>query len=66
MFSTNDLRHCAYMRLGMTRKQVADNLHSTDNAVKLARNRIRKKLGLDPDASLQDFLDQWGGKELNN
>lgn len=58
--NANDLKHCAYMRLGMTRKQVADNLHTTENAVRLARNRIRKKMGLEADDSLQGFLDQWG------
>lgn len=60
--STNELKHCAYMRLGITRKQVAESLHTTDNAVKLARNRIRKKLGLSAEDSLQDFLNQWGAK----
>jgi DNA-binding NarL/FixJ family response regulator len=53
-----ELKHCAYMRLGMSRKEVADLTQSSENAVKLARNRIRKKLGLAADASLQKFIDQ--------
>lgn len=65
--NANDLKHCAYMRLGMTRKQVADTLHTSENAVRLSRNRIRKKVGLEADDSLQSFLDQWGiSKEFNS
>lgn len=55
----SDLKHCAYMRLGMTRKQVAETLHCSEEAVKQARNKVRKKLGLSPDASLQDFINQF-------
>lgn len=56
--NTNDLKHCAYMRMGMTRKQVADTLHCSEDAVKLARTRIRKKLGLSVQDSLQGFINQ--------
>lgn len=54
--NNNELKHCAYMKLGMSRKQVAEIVYSSEGAVKLYRNRIRKKIGLDPDDSLQKFI----------
>lgn len=54
--NANDLRHCAYIKLGMSRKQVADSLHSTENAVKLTRNRIKKKMDLSAEDSLRSHI----------
>lgn len=51
-----DLRHCAYLRLGMSLKQVASILNCSTEAVRQARNRIRRKLGLSPESSLRLHL----------
>lgn len=54
--TNGDLKHCAYVQMGMSRKQVADLLKTTDNAVKIARNRIKKKLGLTAEDSLPKYV----------
>lgn len=45
------------LKLNMTNKEIADIIGVSGQAVKVARHRLRKKVGLDKDASLQDFVD---------
>lgn len=52
----NDLRLCAYIRIGMRAKEIASMLQVTSASVNTHRYRLRKKLGLDKDASLDDFV----------
>ncbi len=40
----NDLRHCAYIRMGLSRKEIAMLMNTSIDAVKMARNRLKKKL----------------------
>ena len=54
--SENDLRLCAYIRIGMSTKQLAMMLSVLPDTVITTRYRIRKKLGLSQDESLEDFL----------
>lgn len=54
----NDLRLCAYIRIGMRAKQIAEMLSVTPDSVNTARYRLRKKLGLDKGQSLDDFVRQ--------
>ncbi len=52
----NELRLCAFLRLNMTSKEIADiTLQSTDS-IKTARYRLRKKLNLDREDNLVAFL----------
>ncbi len=52
----NELKHCAYVQLQLTNKEVA-NMHGiSPGSVKMARNRIKKKLNLMAEESLSKFL----------
>lgn len=51
-----ELHLCAYIRTGMKNKQIAQMLSQQPDTIKKARYRLRKKLLLDPDNSLEDFL----------
>lgn len=52
----NDLRLCAYIRIGMRAKQIAEMLNVTPDSINSNRYRLRKKLGLIHGESLDDFL----------
>lgn len=54
--SENDLRLCAYIRIGMENKQIAQMLSVLPNSVKTSRYRLRKKLSLTKKVSLEDFM----------
>lgn len=54
--SENDLRLCAYIRIGMSTKQTAQMLSVLPETVNTSRYRIRKKLGLGSEDTLDDFL----------
>lgn len=45
------------LKLNMTNKEIADIIGVSGQAVKVARHRLRKKVGLDKETSLQDFVD---------
>ncbi len=52
----NDLRLCAYIRIGMRAKQIAEMLSISSDSVNSNRYRLRKKLGLSRGDSLDDFV----------
>ncbi len=52
----NDLRLCAYIRIGMSNKQIAQMLSVLPDSIKISRYRIRKKFLLQQKDSLEDFL----------
>jgi len=52
----NNLRMCAYFKMGMSMKQVAVILNVSTETVKNARYRLKKKLILEKDDNLDDFL----------
>lgn len=54
--SQNDLRICAYLHLGMTTKEIAALTYREIRSVESTRNRLRKKLNLPGETSLQEFL----------
>lgn len=56
VLSENDLRLCAYIRIGMTNKQIAQMLYVLPETINTSRYRIRKKLHLEQDESLEDYL----------
>lgn len=62
--SKSDLRLCAYLHLGMTTKEIAALTFKEVRSVESSRNRLRKKLGLPPESSLQDFLRQFSTDEM--
>lgn len=52
----NDLRLCAYIRIGMRAKQIAEMLSVSSDSINSNRYRLRKKLGLQRGESLDDFI----------
>lgn len=57
--SPAEKRLCAYLRLNMTTKEIANILHVSSRAVEQSRYRLRKKLGLDKKEDLVNFLCQF-------
>jgi tetratricopeptide (TPR) repeat protein len=55
----SELRFCAYLKLNLDRTQVANIHNVTTEAIRKTRYRIRKKLGLNPDASLEDYISRF-------
>ena len=51
-----ELRLCAYIRTGMYSKQIAMMLSVQPDSIKKSRTRLRKKLRLRQEDSLEDFL----------
>lgn len=54
--SPSDLKLCAYLKLNLSSKEIAQLLNITPRAVEVSRYRLRKKFGLTPDVNLFDFL----------
>jgi len=52
----NNLHLCAYFRIGMSSKQIAQILNVSFDTVRSNRYRLRKKLGLEENDNLYDFL----------
>jgi len=54
--NNNDLRNCALLKLNMNLKETASVLNLSPNTVKSARNRLKKKLNLQPKDDLFEFI----------
>ena len=54
--SANDLKLCALLRLNMDTKEIAQMTNVTVRGIETRRYRLRKKLDLGPDESLNKFL----------
>jgi len=54
--SSTDLKLCAYLRLNLTSKEIAQMLNISLKGVEISRYRVRKKLNLSTDVHLYDFL----------
>jgi len=52
----NDLKLCAYLRMNMSSKEIASLLNITVRGVEIRRYRLRKKLNLEHDKNLVEFL----------
>jgi DNA-binding CsgD family transcriptional regulator len=57
----NDLRYCAYLKMGLSNKDIAQLLHLDTDSVRKQQYRIKQKLGLEKDISLNDFVKSVGG-----
>lgn len=55
--SKNDLRHCLYVKLDLSLKQSAYLLNVSVHAVKMARNRLKKKMDIPAITSLKEFIE---------
>ncbi len=54
--TTQELRHCALIRLNLTINECASILGISHDSVKVSRTRLRKKLNLTPSQNLTDFI----------
>jgi len=54
--SNNEIRHCAFIKLGLSNKEVAEMLHVSSKSVEVAKYRIKKKLSLGKEQSLTEYL----------
>lgn len=55
-FSNNEWRLIALMKMNLSSKDIANILRISSEGVKKARYRLRKKLALNSDVDIQDFL----------
>ncbi len=51
-----ELRLCAYLRMNISTKEIAPLMNISIRGVEISRYRLRKKLNLDHDTNLADFL----------
>jgi len=54
--SNHDLRMCAYLKIGIDSKEIAEMLHIQPSSFYISRSRLRKKLDLKAEENLYDFL----------
>jgi DNA-binding CsgD family transcriptional regulator len=54
--SPQEMKLCAYLRLNLSSKEIAQLLNISVRGVEIARYRLRKKLNLDRHANLSDFI----------
>ncbi len=56
MLTESLLKHAAYITMGMTSKQISQALNIEYDSVKKSRSRLRQRMGLAPEDSLEDIL----------
>ena len=54
--SANDLKICAYIKMNLSSKEIAQLMSITIRAVEVSRYRLRKKLNVSPNINLFDYL----------
>jgi ligand-binding sensor domain-containing protein/DNA-binding CsgD family transcriptional regulator len=58
----NELKLCAYLRMNLSTKEIAQLMNISVRGVEISRYRLRKKLGITSETSLFDYLINLGGK----
>lgn len=56
MLTESQLKHAAYIAMGLSSKQIAQIMNIEYESVKKSRTRLRSRMGLPPDSSLEDTL----------
>jgi DNA-binding CsgD family transcriptional regulator len=54
--SPRELKLCAYLRLNVSSKEIATLMNISTRGVEISRYRLRKKLNLDRNANLTEFI----------
>lgn len=54
--SNNDLRLCVYLKIGLNSREIADILNILPSSAFISRSRLRKKLDINADEDLYEFL----------
>ena len=55
-----DKKLCAYLRMGLSSKEMAQLLNCSERSIETARYRLRKKLGMDSGSNLVEFIKNFG------
>jgi DNA-binding CsgD family transcriptional regulator len=55
----NDLKLCAYMRMNLSSKEIAQIMNITLSAINKSRNRLRKKMNLDSNINLTQYMAEY-------
>ena len=55
-----DLKLCAYLKLGMETKNIAQLLNVTPASIRTAMYRVKKRLGVAEEINLRDYLSEVG------
>lgn len=55
-----DLKYCSYILMGLTNKEIATKLNVDPKSIRMARYRIKQKLKLEKEESLDQFIDEMG------
>lgn len=58
--SGNELKLCAYLRMNLSTKEIAQLMNISVRGVEISRYRLRKKLGIPTEVSLFDYLIKLG------
>ncbi len=58
VLTPKDQRICAYIRLGLSTKEIAGLINITPDSAEIKRIRLRKKIGLEKQVNLTSFLQQ--------
>ena len=56
--TANELKLCAYLRMNLSTKEIAQLMNISVRGVEISRYRLRKKLNLTTETSLFDYLIQ--------
>ncbi len=54
--SSNDIKHCLFLKLNLSIKESAQLLNVSTHAVKMARKRLKKKIDIPNNVTLRDHL----------
>ncbi|HLP05172.1 MAG TPA: triple tyrosine motif-containing protein [Paludibacter sp.] len=57
--NTSDKRLCAYLKMDLSSKDIASLMNMSVRSVEMSRYRLRKKMGLDRDTNLSDYLQKF-------
>ncbi|MCD8540821.1 MAG: transcriptional regulator [Leadbetterella sp.] len=57
--TAHELRLCALLRMNLLSKEIAQIMHVSVKAVEISRYRLRKKLRLDPEVNLHEYLSRY-------
>ena len=52
----NELKLCAYTRINLSNKEIARLLDVNSSSVEMARYRMKKKVGLEGQTTITDFI----------
>lgn len=56
--SSNEIKLCAYLKLNLSSKEIASLMNVAITSVEQSRYRLRKKINLDKDANLVNYIQQ--------